>query len=784
MFSFFSRLLQSLSRKPKAILIAVVIISIACIYPVFNLRWELQLSDMLQEDSRYPKTEDLKVGKLLPLSLVLESSDTLLLGQFAASLEKELQKQPFVRFCSYYVDMDFYKKNQLLFLSTKDLNFLYQGLLAVKDDIVSQQNPFIVQLEEKKFINTDSLEQKYRSKFRNVFKNASGTVRIFDVFPNINTDILDSARFFVSSIKKTVAQLKPENVQVSYTGHAEKVIQTGRALLPEAQKAGVVTAIFIAILLLIAFFRQPQLILPAGIPISLSIYWTLAVSYLLYGHICLFSLLLAIILPGLAAQHVTHIYTRYAEERRKGLNSALSLESAILGISPVSAVSAMTTAALFLSLSLVPFKGLQELGILGAICALFNWVLCSTITPALLRLSQKKKEFLLFGKISPEELQVKKNIPYKKIRIPIFILIAFTLLLISNGIFPKFHYNFAETEFISMTRADSLVMQIRHYFNDPVIVQFPDKNSNEKFLERFQEGKAKGKYQSIDNIFIIGNLLPTDQRYKLQIISNIKSLLDNPVFSMLPESDSLRLERFKNNLNVSELTEENLPNSFKQFYSLQKGKETLAFVLPAESADNGLFCRRLDKDLKDIEQESSFPKAGKTLIQAQALNQILPYIFRSILFATISIFFILLLYYNKFSYAMFTLTPPLIAFIWILGVLNIFGIKLSMYSALAFPLLIGMSLDGSLHFWNHYLSKQSGSAIDIVRRHGKNIAISQTMAFVGIYSLLSSSHLGLRSIGVVSFIGVFSIAIANFVIFPLLAVMLDDYRIKKSKRKK
>ena len=92
MFSFFSRLLQSLSRKPKAILIAVVIISIACIYPVFNLRWELQLSDMLQEDSRYPKTEDLKVGKLLPLSLVLESSDTLLLGQFAASLEKELQK--------------------------------------------------------------------------------------------------------------------------------------------------------------------------------------------------------------------------------------------------------------------------------------------------------------------------------------------------------------------------------------------------------------------------------------------------------------------------------------------------------------------------------------------------------------------------------------------------------------------------------------------------------------------------------------------------------------------
>lgn len=785
MFSLLSRFLQILSQKPRAIMAIIIVISLAFIYPVANLRWELQLSDMLKKTESSNTYEKLNAGELLPLSLVLESKDTIALNQFTDSLEKELKKLPFIRFCSYYIDEKFYEKNQLLFLNPKDLHFIYQQLLLGKEDLQKKQNPFIVDLEEpRELINADSLEKIYRDKFKNVFANPEGTIRFFDVFPNMDTSPLDSARFFVASIKRVVESIKPNEISVSYTGHPQKVIQTGRTLLPEAKKTGVITGILIALLLLVSFFRQPQLILPAGIPIALSIYWTLGFSYLLYGRICLFSLLLAIILPGLAAQHVTHIFSRYAEERRKGLNSSLSLESAILGIGPVAAVSAFATAALFLSLALVPFKGLQELGSLGAIGALLNWILCSTITPAFLRLTQKKKEFLLFGNISPEVLH-KKTIRFsKRIRIPVLILGLLTLLILSQGIYPKFHYDFSETEIHFSNKVDSLVLDIRDFIHDPIIVQFPNKAENEKFIERFDIGKAEGKYKSIKNIFILGNLLPTNQTYKIQILNDIQELLKDPIFNKIPGKDSLRIEYLKEHLNVSELTKEDLPPSFKQFYSLQKDNKTYAFVLPSKSAQNGLFCRSLYRDLNSLSNGKSFPMEGQALIHAQALNQILPFIFRSILFAIASISLILLLHYNKFSYTVFTLAPPIIAFIWILGIINLLGIKLSMYSALAFPLLIGMSLDGSLHFWNHYLSKQGGSAMDIVRRYGLSIAISQLTSFIGVYSLLTSSHLGLKSIGQVSFIGALSIAIASFVIFPILAIMLDDYRLKKKERKK
>ena len=94
-------------------MVAVIAISLICIYPVMNLRWELQLSDMLENQRKSPSEEELKAGRLLPLTLVLESKDTSKLLLFASSLEKELKTLPRVRFCSYYIDKDFYEKNQL-----------------------------------------------------------------------------------------------------------------------------------------------------------------------------------------------------------------------------------------------------------------------------------------------------------------------------------------------------------------------------------------------------------------------------------------------------------------------------------------------------------------------------------------------------------------------------------------------------------------------------------------------------------------------------------------------
>lgn len=786
MFSLLARMLYKLSSKPWLVLTATVVISLLCIYPASNLRWDLQLSDLLLDSPRkaLKSAQGLESKIPIPVSLVVEGTDSASTREFAQKLAKRLDASPLVNFSAYEIDLDFYKKNHLLYASEEELNELYERLVQTKDYIAIKSNPFIVELDEETKFRVEEPNFEQRLKFPNIFQNASGTVRVVDVFPNINVAKLDSARQFVAFIRETVAKMGADSIKVSYAGNVSQVLQTGRTLLPETEKAGKFTACLIGVLLLIAFLRQPQLIIPTGISIVLSVYWTFGIAYFIYGRICLFSLLLAAVLPGLAAQHVTHIFRRYSKERSRGLNSELSLESALLGIAPVAAASATATAAIFFSLTFVPLEGLRELGVLGAIGALLNWILCATFTPAILRLLfRRKHRLLLFGGTHPEKLQRKPTKLNGNTPVFIAILIVATLLLASRGIYPQFHYNFGETELVTTSHSDSLLRTLDHQIEDPVIIAFPDEDAVQAFMASYEEGKAEGKFATIHHIYTWYDLLPSNQRYKLQVLENIRELLKNPMFQFLPSEDSLKLETLKRALQVSQITEDDLPKSFRQFLSLQEGSGIYALVLPSQDSDDGLFCRRLVRDLETLSGENSYEMMGVAVVRANVLDKVLQHTIKSILFSAFAVFVILLLFYNKFSYAVFILAAPALAFLWLLSSLRLFGVELSVYSALAFPILIGMSLDGSLHFWNYYFVKRGGSATDVVRQHGLNLTISQVSTLVCFYGLVISSHPGIRSIGQISIWGLVCITVADFFMFRILASLLDAYRLNKLRKR-
>ena len=113
---------------------------------------------------------------------------------------------------------------------------------------------------------------------------------------------------------------------------------------------------------------------------------------------------------------------------------------------------------------------------------------------------------------------------------------------------------------------------------------------------------------------------------------------------------------------------------------------------------------------------------------------------------------------------------------------NSTGIELSVYSSLAFPIIIGASVDGSLQLWTAFYNKQEGTALTVMQKKFSSIAVSQMASLIACYGLLISSHPGLRSIGQVLLLGLLCIFAAQFTIFPLIAGSLDHYRIWKKKK--
>jgi len=120
--------------------------------------------------------------------------------------------------------------------------------------------------------------------------------------------------------------------------------------------------------------------------------------------------------------------------------------------------------------------------------------------------------------------------------------------------------------------------------------------------------------------------------------------------------------------------------------------------------------------------------------------------------------------------------------IWLLSLTRLLGIEISAYSALAFPLLIGMSVDGSIQLWNAYYEKSTGSLHYIMHTTGVTVGIAQGATLIGIYSLLASSHPGIKSIGEISILGLLCITVSHLLVFPLIAGYLDSRRFRSRKK--
>ena len=90
MFSAFAKLIRKIAHYPKAMIGLFLAITLLCIYPIENLRWEIQLQDTLkghQVEADYQAIEN-AFGGLGSLTIVIQSKDSAANFKFAQNLAK------------------------------------------------------------------------------------------------------------------------------------------------------------------------------------------------------------------------------------------------------------------------------------------------------------------------------------------------------------------------------------------------------------------------------------------------------------------------------------------------------------------------------------------------------------------------------------------------------------------------------------------------------------------------------------------------------------------------
>lgn len=112
--------------------------------------------------------------------------------------------------------------------------------------------------------------------------------------------------------------------------------------------------------------RRPALWLAILVPVVMSTVWTLGLASLHPGRLNLVTVAFAAILLGIGDDAMIHMYLREREERARGVSAPDSAAAALGATGPAVTVATLTTAAAFLALSFVRFRGLAELGVVAA----------------------------------------------------------------------------------------------------------------------------------------------------------------------------------------------------------------------------------------------------------------------------------------------------------------------------------------------------------------------------------------------------------------------------------
>ena len=802
MFSVFAKIIQKIAHYPKAMIVFFSVLALLSIYPIENLRWEIQLQDTIKvhEVEADDQAIENAFGGLGSLTVVIQSKDSLQNFKFAQALAHSIEKDPLVHYAEYTTDLDFFRKNRLLYASESDLDQVIMTLDSVKDLHIKKNNPLFVELGEnelqpavvsenetdKPIEIIEQIESKYFHNLQQEFSNAQGSIRIVDIYPATSLSDLKANRQLLNKVERFVEE-HGNDLNVYYTGKVYDSIKAGKALLPEAKEAGAIAALIILVLMIINFYRQPQLILVSAVPLALPTIFTLACAYLLFGRINLFTLSLGLLLPGHACQVITHVYTRYFHERERKLSPALCIESALLGIGPVVAASSLIMASLFIAIILVPLPGLREFGILGAIGSLLNLVICPLLTTSLLLILQRKKPFNI--QFAERTLWRRKRFFTFKTNwlIIISISVVSALAWLYSGINLRFLYDFKQTELqLDEREANALIAETGFSTYDPIIVMLPDSSYNEELVENFEHLKKKGRLNDIDKIYTQYQFQPKTSITKKHQIETLKKLMSDDVLAKVSPADSASivemLDNYENDVKEFELTE----NIRRKFSDKNGNTGIFAFIIPKSDPNNGLTCRHIAEQLKQIDgiHNKTFKICGTPILRASLLDAILQNIDKSIILGTILLWLILLMFYNKLSRAFFTMLPSLFAMSWVTILVHLLDIHISAYSSIAFVLLIGASVDGSIQLWSSYYEKQNGNAWTVLQSKLISVLIAQGASFIGAIAMLLSPHPGIKSMGQIAFIGLLCIFVSQFIIYPLTASTLDAYRILKKAKER
>lgn len=556
-------------------------------------------------------------------------------------------------------------------------------------------------------------------------------------------------------------------VEIAAVG-APLIAATNATQIKRDSVTAVIIAIVLILLILLLHYRRISDILWVGASILFGALFSLAGLYLVRGGVSIIVLGIGSVLVGIVANYPLHFLDEYKEvsDRREALREM---------VLPLF-IGNLTTVAAFFCLLWLDARAMQDLGLFASLMLIGTILFVLIFLPQFMRKRPSPSEHLLFGNWTELHLSRSKARPWV-----LLIGLIITIILGYYSTKTSFDSDLSHINYMTPSQRENLDILSQVQSSDMMYAVAEGATLQEAVNRNDSLVTALRQCPAVTSVSGVGEMLPSQQRQQeaadrwnaFWSDHNRQELLRDFEREALAQGFSIEAFQPFINLvsesaeisNIDEFTDVIEPFTLRYIYPMEKGYRIVNYVKTEQpEAVHAI----LDGS------SSAFVFSGSDV--GRQLVDMLRDSFNYIgLVCSLVVFVFLLLSFRRIELALLAFLPLAVSWIWILGLMHLTGIQFNIVNIILATFIFGQGDDYTIFITEGLLYEYSTGKPRLAS-YKHSVVISALIMFAGIGCLIVAKHPALRSLALVTIIGMATVVfMASF-----LPPVIFDWLTKKN----
>lgn len=581
------------------------------------------------------------------------------------------------------------------------------------------------------------------------------------------------------SIQEVVAEVDAEagnTIKIEPFG-SSYISQTNYSQIMKDSVLAVSLAVVIILGLLFYYFRRLSSVVVILLPVLFGALFSLACIALLRNQVSIIAISIGSIIIGIAANYPLH----YLTHRYQGYSNRETLND----ITQPLTTGNITTVGAFLSLLFISSGAMRDLGLFASL------LLVGTILFVLIFLPQ------IVGKVSSREGKLAfkgiSDLRLENSRLSIIAIVAVTIVLFFFQGRVHFDSDMSKINYMTKEQRVRMGKLMDNLQGGKHLVYYVNQGSTlEEALRYYEDMNMKvqqvvSESDSNATISQIGIFIPSKkmQEHRLSLWTSFWQSKAPEVIEMLNKAArelgykegtfASFQELISNRPEVKDYDFfEPLTTQFGSSYIVQNDDNAMVYSAIHIDAERSV---NLIDDLNGLSSLEGFSFDSGSVVRAMVKN--LSDDFDYVLYiCSFIVFAFLLLSFKRMELTLISFLPMVLSWIWILGIMGIFGLNFNIINVILATFIFGMGDDYTIFITEGLLYENCYNK-KMIETYKDTITLSALIMFAGIGTLIFAKHPAMKSLAEVTIIGMFSVVLMAYIVTPFIFKWLTTKKGKK-----